>query len=118
MKRDIADEVASNRLTNVKRGRPGKDLEELKREIRTLRRKLAASKKRIAQAEALVRLQMEYVRGAALKFERKDRGLLSELIARIRSECSISDLCDALALTRRDYYRTIKPLLDQRPAAG
>jgi hypothetical protein len=99
-----------------KRGRPSKSREELKREIRDLRQRLVILEKKALEAEQIVRLQMEYVKGAALKLERKDRGLLSELIFRVRSACSVSSLCEALALTRRDFYRTIKPLLDKRAA--
>ena len=71
---------------------------------------------RALEAEEIVRVQMEYVKGAALKLERRDRGLLSELISKVRTACPVSTVCEALALTRRDFYRTIKPLLDRGPA--
>lgn len=92
-----------------KRGRPPKSREDILREVAALRQRLSAMKKRAIQAEQLVMLQMQYVKAAALKLERKDRGLLSELISRVDAELSVSSICDALALTRKDFYRTIKP---------
>lgn len=93
-----------------KRGRPAKSREALAREIASLKGRLDAMEKRALRAERLVMLQLRYVKGAAMKLERKDRGLLSELISRIDAETSVSSICEALALTRRDFYRTIKPL--------
>jgi hypothetical protein len=93
-----------------KRGRPPKSREALMREIASLRQRLDAMEKRAHQAERLVMLQLKYVKGAAMKLERKDRGLLSELISRIDAETSVSSICEALAVTRRDFYRTIRPL--------
>jgi hypothetical protein len=92
-----------------KRGRPPKSREAILREVADLRQRLDAMEKRAIQAEELVLLQMKYVKGAALKLERKDRGLLSELISRIETESSVSSICEALALTRKDFYRTIRP---------
>jgi hypothetical protein len=121
-RRSVSDEfklrMPAERADAPRRGRPGKNPEDLKREIRSLRRRLSALRKRALQAEAIVRAQMEYVRGAALKLERKDRGLLSAIVARVRSDCSVSDLCEALSLTRRDFYRTIKPLLEKDAGPG
>ena len=99
-------------LGKARRGRPGKSRHALCREIVLLKQSLAAAEKHARQAEEIVRLQMKYVRGAAWKLERKDRGLLAGLLARVDRECSVSSLCEALDLTRRDFYRTIKPLLD------
>jgi hypothetical protein len=95
-----------------KRGRPPKSRETLLREAAALKQRLDAMEKRAIQAEQLVLLQMKYVKGAALKLQRKDRGLLSELISRIEAESSVSSICDALVLTRKDFYRTIKPLIE------
>jgi hypothetical protein len=102
-------------LGKAKRGRPGKSRSALRREIADLKRRLAAAEKQARQAGEIVRLQMEYVRGAAWKLERKDRGLLAGLLARVHRECSVSSVCEALDLTRRDFYRTIKPLIDGMP---
>ncbi len=99
-------------LGKARRGRPGKSRRALCREIALLKQSLAAAEKHARQAEEIVRLQMKYVRGAAWKLERKDRGLLAGLLARVDRECSVSSLCEALDLTRRDFYRTIKPLID------
>lgn len=92
-----------------KRGRPPKNREDILGEVAALRQQLDAMEKRAIQAEQLVMAQMKYVKGAALKMERKDRGLLSELISKIEAESSISSICEALALTRKDFYRTIRP---------
>ncbi len=93
-----------------KRGRPPKSREALLHEVASLRRRLDAMEKRALQAERLVMLQLKYVKGAAMKMERRDRGLLSELISRVDAETSVSSICEALSLTRKDFYRTIKPL--------
>ncbi|HKP94319.1 MAG TPA: hypothetical protein VJ385_01060 [Fibrobacteria bacterium] len=103
-------------IGKAKRGRPGKSRRALRRENAVLRQSLAAAEKRARQAEEIVRLQMKYVRGAAWKLERKDRGLLAGLLARVDRECSVSSVCEALDLTRRDFYRTIKPLIDGEPS--
>jgi hypothetical protein len=103
-------------LGKAKRGRPGKSRSALNREITILKQGLEAAEKRARQAEEIVRLQMKYVRGAAWKLERKDRGLLAGLLARVDRECSVSSICEALDLTRRDFYRTIKPLIDGAPS--
>jgi hypothetical protein len=92
-----------------RRGRPEKTRADLVRENRFLRRRLEAMQRRASEAESLVLLQTKYVKAAALRLERKDRGLLSELIAQVEQEIKVSSVCDALALSRRDYYRTIKP---------
>lgn len=94
-----------------KRGRRERSRELLLREIRQLKYRLEAMKKRALQAEELVLIQMKYVKAAALKLERKDRGLLSRLIARVEQEQQVTSVCEALALTRRDFYRTIQPLI-------
>jgi hypothetical protein len=99
-------------LGKAKRGRPGKSRSVMRREIELLKQGLAAAEKQARQAEEIVRLQMKYVRGAAWKLERKDRGLLAGILSRVERECSVSSICEALDLTRRDFYRTIKPLLD------
>lgn len=102
-------QFSSGVIGEGKRGRPPKNREDILREVAALRQQLDAMEKRAIQAEHLVMVQMKYVKGAALKMERKDRGLLSELISRIEAESSVSSICEALALTRKDFYRTIKP---------
>jgi hypothetical protein len=98
-----------------KRGRPPKSRDAILSEVAALKQRLFSMEKRAVQAEQLVMLQMKYVKGAALKLERKDRGLLAELISRIDTESSVSSICYALNLTRKDFYRTIKPILPQFP---
>jgi hypothetical protein len=98
-----------------RRGRPPKSRDAIFSEVAALKQRLFLMEKRAVQAEQLVMLQMKYVKGAALKLERKDRGLLSELISRIDVESSVSSICDALTLTRKDFYRTIKPILPNSP---
>jgi transposase-like protein len=93
------------------RGRPVKNYADLERENRCLRRLLAAAKRRAGESDRLVLLQLKYVKAAALRLERKDRGLLSELISQVERATKVSSICDALALSRRDYYRTIRPIL-------
>jgi hypothetical protein len=93
------------------RGRPSKPRADLEREIRRLRRKLEAMERRASEAESLVLIQAKYVKAAALRLERKDRGLLSELISQVERGTKVSSMCEALAMSRRDYYRTIKPAL-------
>lgn len=90
------------------RGRPGRGPGMLRAEIRRLRENLASLEKREQNAKQTILLQREYVMAAALKLQRKDRGLLSALIAQVTDIVSISDACKALALSRRDFYRTIK----------
>jgi transposase len=92
-----------------KRGQREKPPHALYQEMRLLRYRLATMEERALRAEEMVRLQVKYVQAAALKLNRKDRGLLSELIAQFEGKPRISSLCDALALTRRDFYRTILP---------
>ena len=112
-------QMREGRRGGGKRGRPPlKAREKLRLENHDLRQRLVILEKKSLEAEQIVRVQMEYVKAAALKLERKDRGLLSELISRVRAACSVSSLCEALALSRRDFYRTIKPLLDKDSAAG
>jgi transposase len=96
-------------IGSSKRGRREKPPQALFQEIRLLKYRLATMEERALRAEEMVRLQVKYVKAAALKLNRKDRGLLSELIAQLEGEPRISSLCDALALTRRDFYRTILP---------
>jgi hypothetical protein len=85
------------------------------REIRQLKYRVAIMKKQALRAETVVLIQRKYVKAAALKLERKDRGLLSQLIARVEQEAPVTSVCEALALTRRDFYRTIRPLMAVKP---
>jgi transposase-like protein len=100
----------SRGLQRGNRGRPGRGLETLRAEIRRLRKNLASFKKRELSSKQTILLQRKYVLAAALKLQRKDRGLLSALIAQVEDAVSISDVCKAMALSRRDFYRTIKPM--------
>jgi transposase-like protein len=92
------------------RGRPGRGPGTLRAEIRRLRENLISLENRERDAKQTILLQREYVMAAALKLNRKDRGLLSALIAQVEDVVPISDACKALALSRRDFYRTIKTI--------
>lgn len=97
-------------LGSGRRGRPERNRDTLYAEIRRLKRRLASLEKRCLHAEALVITQMKYVKAASFKLERKDRGLLSSLIAQVEADSSIAAACLALGLNRPDFYRTIRPL--------
>ncbi len=106
-------QISQGKLGLGKRGRPIKNSDEFRLEITNLRQRLIIMEKRALEAEQIVRVQMAYVKGAALRLKRRDRGLISEIVSQVKSNCSVSALCDALALTRQDFYRTIKPLLNK-----
>jgi len=100
------------------RGRPGRGPGTLRAEIRRLRENLVSLENRERNAKQTILLQREYVMAAALKLNRKDRGLLSALIAQVEDVVSISEACKALALSRRDFYRTIKSVRMGMDAGG
>jgi hypothetical protein len=103
-------QLARGRLGTYRRGRPERSREELFAEIRLARLRLKALEKKLRDADRLILLQKKYILAASLRAERRDRGLLSELMAQVESQNSISSACHALGLARRDYYRTVKPL--------
>ena len=92
-----------------KRGPKEKSGTGLGPELRKLKHRLRAAEKRALRAEEIVLLQMKYVKAAALRLERKDRGLLSQLINHLEQGSTVSSICEALCMTRRDFYRTIAP---------
>ena len=100
------------------RGRPGRRRDALSAEIRRLRNELSSLENRYRKAERMILLQRKYVMAASLKLQRKDRGLLSALIAQVEQAISTTDACQALCLSRRDFYQTIRPLREGSQAMG
>lgn len=103
-------QLSDGRLSPGLRGRPERNQDALSAEIRRLKHRLMSLEKRCLHAESLLALQRKYVQAASLKLKRKDRGLLSNLIAQVEGTTSITAACRALGLSRPDYYRTINPL--------
>ena len=90
----------------------------MRAEIRRLRNELFSLENRYRKAERMILLQRKYVLAASLKLQRKDRGLLSALISQVEGALSTTDACQALGLSRRDFYQTIRPLREGRQAMG
>jgi transposase-like protein len=103
-------QLARGRFGEFRRGRPERSREDLFAEIRLSKHRLRSLEKKLRDAERMILIQKKYILAAALRAERRDRGLLSELMAQVESQASISAACQALGLSRRDYYRTVKPL--------
>jgi transposase-like protein len=103
-------QLARGRLGEGRRGRPGRGEKALFAEIRFCKRRLSAMAKKLLDADRVILLQRKYIIAASLRMERRDRGLLSELMAQVESLVSVSAACEALGLARRDFYRTVKPL--------
>ena len=101
--------IAEGLVPEGKRGPKGKSRSGMGPEMRKLKHRLRSAEKRALRAEEIVLLQMKYVKAAALKLERKDRGLLSQLIHHLEHGSTVSSICEALCITRRDFYRTIAP---------
>jgi hypothetical protein len=101
--------IAAGKDPQGKRGPKGDSRSGLAPEMRKLKHRLRAAEKRALRAEGIVLLQMKYVKAAALKLERKDQGLLSQLIHHLEHGSTVSSICEALCVTRRDFYRTIAP---------
>lgn len=104
-----AKQFSSGLPSGRRRGRPASDPETLLTEFRRCRRRLSALSASLQEAERIIHLQRKYIMAAALRRERRDRGLLSELMAKVENDMSVAEACRALGVDRKDFYRTIKP---------
>lgn len=106
-------QLDQGRLGTHRRGRPERSREELVAEIRFCKHRLSALEKKLRAADQVIEMQKKYILASSLRAGRRDRGLLSELMAQVERLTSVSAACQALGVTRRDFYRTIKPLRER-----